>query len=122
MAFAPRAGRETRVWNYLNKHLDWYRVSTWPRWIIGLALKEHKNNRDRYSLFFFWTVNGMDPEQAAMHLLMTDVQGGRYTQTYGYDASAQRQVMQLVLQCRDGTLFVPGKRYWDMSKGEVVRL
>jgi len=122
MAFAPRAGRETRVWNYLNRQLDWYRLSAWPVWIAKLALKEHKTNRDRYSLFFFWTVNGMNPDQAGALLLVTDVEQGRYTQTYGYDPAAMRQVAQMVRQCLDGTLFPNGKRYWNMAYQQVMRV
>jgi len=120
MAFVPSTPREARVWNFLNRELDWFPLRSWPVWLVRLAMKEHKSNRDRFSLFFFWTANGMDPERAAAHLLMTDVQGGRYTQTYGYDQQAFRQVQQMVTQVYDGTLFPNGKRYWNMAMQRVM--
>jgi len=108
---------------YLTQQDLFYKMSEWPRYLVDIALLPHKNNRERFTLFFFLAANGLDPETAALWTLLIDVrpdaQGRpKLIESQGYDAAALRQMEQLKQQHELGTLY-KGKLMMDMSAGRV---
>jgi len=122
----PRTPREARVWNYLNGDTPFWEIRVWPQYLQALALKEHKVNRERFTLYFFLTANGLDPKLARDWVLMTDYV--RRTDTanremkiisQGYDRAAGLHIEQLYIQAGTGTLFQGRKRMYNMFTREI---
>lgn len=123
---APLSPREARLWNYLARGDEFFSIREWPAFLQEMALLEHKNNRERFTLFFFLTGNGLNPTQAADWIQLADVRmkpNGTPGFISGvYDPQALRQLAQLIDQCRSGTLFKGDKKIMDMAKGHVVSM
>lgn len=119
MQRGPLTPREARLLDYFHTQDDFARIGTWPRYLIDMMLLEHKNNRERFTLFFFLTGNGLEPSTAAGWILTTDVAGSKRIQGH-YDLSATKQMSQLIEQERSGTLFKGNKKMMDMTLGYVV--
>lgn len=120
VALSPR---EARLWNYLAKGDEFFSIREWPTYLQELMLLEHKNNRERFTLFFFLTGNGLNPTTASDWIQSSDAraQRGHLTLVAGvYDPSALRQLAQLIEQARNGSLFTGQKKIMDMAKGHVV--
>lgn len=49
---------------------DWWPISTWPTYIVNMAISQHLNNRDGYRFFLFLIGNGLDPEAASRILTL----------------------------------------------------
>jgi len=111
--------RAARVWNYYNRQDIFYKIRDWPKWVQDLMLLEHRKNRDRYQLFFFFASNGLPPSECALWTLCTDVKQGGIV-TAGYDDSAWRHVEQMRKQLLDGTLFKGTKKAYSMILNKVV--
>lgn len=112
--------RTARVWNHMNRG-DWfYPIRTWPVWAQKLMLLEHRNNRDRYSLFFFLTSNGLSPDIAGQWVLLRDIAAQGREVLGQYDEAARRQVIQMKEQIRKKEFFKGTKPVWDMHMGRVV--
>jgi len=120
------ARRQARLRNHFNgqawRDLFWP-LREWPNWAQELALKEHKGNRDRFSLFYFFVANGMDPWQARHAVLAFDARPTAFGIELidgDYDVHARRQIMQMIKQAEDGSLFKTNKRYFDMTLGRTI--
>lgn len=118
--------REQARWsNYLNKQ-DWfYPLRSWPDFLRDLALKCHKNNRERYTLFFFLVGNGLDPQLAGRWCIGNDYTLDSGPISKGYDASAYKQVEQMKNQAAmapgvPGGMWFGAKKIMDMATGRVV--
>jgi hypothetical protein len=108
------------VWNHLNRG-DWfYPIRKWPSWLQSLMLKEHRNNRERFTLFFFLTGNGLSPDIAGEWTLLKDVGKDMVLKIGDYDNKARAQVIQMKEQLRKGTFFKGDKKMMDMHIGRVV--
>lgn len=59
--------------------------NSWPLLWKNLFVKRHKNNNERYRLFAFFYLNGMEPFQAKKWVLIHG----------GYDFSAQNDLHRL---------------------------
>lgn len=118
--------REARLWNYLAIGDEFASIRTWPQFLQEMMLLDHKNNRERFTLFFFLTGNGLNPTQAADWIQLADVRtnarGGRQFVSGVYDPNAIRHFAQLIEQCRAGTLFKGDKKIMDLSLGRVVKM
>jgi len=112
----PQDPRQARIWNFLNSGEDFFPIRDWPDYLQTLQLKQHRVNRERFTLFFFLAANGLDPEVAAQWTLLNDVIHGRLI-TRGYDYQAHRQVQQLITQHTSGSLYSGRKRIYDMNAG-----
>lgn len=122
VALSPR---EARLWNYFAKGDEFYSIREWPKYLAEMMLLEHKNNRERFTLFFFLTGNGLNPTTAADWIQLADVQlmmRGLIPVSSVYDPAAIRQFAQLIEQSRTGTLFKGDKKIMDMAKGHVVNM
>lgn len=112
--------REARVWNYLNRG-DWFwPIREWPVFLQKMQLKEHRNNRERYTLFFFLTGNGMSPDIAGQWTILRDIGQGGVEKEGNYDKSARAQIIQMKEQIRKGSFFKGDKKIMDMTLGRVV--
>jgi len=100
----PRNQREARMWNRMNEGKVFYPIRLWPTDMQLLWLKDHRNNGDRFQLFLFWVMNGMDPRMAGNHILATDTAAGGLYLAQGYDGAAWRHKDDLVRRARDGVL------------------
>lgn len=126
MQGVPLTPREVRILDYLHSVQDVFpRVTEWPEWAIRSIVKPHRNNRERYNLFFFLTGNGLNPEIAADWTLLIDCRPDRFgyprpVKSLGYDASAQQQMEQMKQQIAQGTFFQGRKRMLDLVLGYVV--
>jgi hypothetical protein len=113
--------RQARVWNHLNAG-DWfYRIRQWPGWLQELMLKEHRDGRERFTLFFFLTGNGCPPDIAGQWTLLNDFRGGKEVYAQGYDQSARAQVIQMKRDLQNGKLFKGDKKIMDMHLGRVIK-
>lgn len=120
--------REQARWsNYLNKQ-DWFfPLRTWPDFLQDLALKCHKNNRERFTLFFFLVGNGLEPQLAGRWCIANDYTIDSGPISKGYDASAYKQVEQmkaqtLLLPGAPGAMFQGNKKIMDMATGRVIKM
>lgn len=109
----PRNGREARMWNSMNRGAVFYPIRLWPTEMQELWLANHRNNEQRFKLFVFWVMNGMDPRVAGSHILATDTAPNGLYRAEGYDAAAWRHKDDLVRRARDGIL--TGRTY-DMIR------
>jgi len=114
--------REARLWNYFAKGDEFFTIREWPAYLQEMMLLDHKNNRERFSLFFFLTGNGLNPTLAADWIQSRDVRGGQHLVTGVYDPQAIRHFAQLIEQSRTGTLFKGDKKMMDMTMGHVVTM
>lgn len=90
-----------------------------------MILLPHKNNRQRYTLFFFLVGNGMEPVLASQWALLIDVRpvAGRPVMVLGqYDDEAQRQMAQMRREVREEKFFKGAKAMMDMTLGRVVNM
>lgn len=121
MQRGPLTPRETRLIEYLHTQDVFFRYGDWPKYIQDMVLKPHKNNRERYTLFFFFVGNGLDPYQAARWTLLIDVRQG--TLVLGqYDESARQQMEQMRREVREEKFFKGTKQMMDMTLGRVVNM
>lgn len=117
---SPLTPRETRLLEYFHLQDSFFPIGKWPSYLIRMMLLEHKNNRERFTLFFFLTGNGLEPTTAAGWILTTDVAWPDKRIQGRYDPSALKQMSQLIEQERSGTLFKGDKKIMDMTLGYVV--
>lgn len=68
-----------------------YPVRTWPVRYRRLFYSNHLNYLERYDLFKFYWLNGMDPDMAASWTLARG----------GYDRSARNHVLSLVVRAKE---------------------
>lgn len=116
----PTNRREARLWNIFNTQDLFWPIKDWPPWVIKIALLEHKNNRERFQLFFFFNSNGLSPELAASWILAFDYRQGMIIEGV-YDKTAKHQVqIQLPTQAENGMLYKGQKAAIDMTTGHVV--
>jgi len=115
--------RQARLRDYLNNQqlTGWWPLSEWPSWAVPIALKEHKTGEDRYDLFFFLGVNGMDPEQVVAIVTAADVDQGYRLVPGVYDRNAWRHIDQLLFKHQNGTLYEIGKTFKDMKGRRLVK-
>lgn len=119
---APKTRREARLRNYFMKQDTFYPISQWPQWVQNDVTLEHKTNRNRYNLFFFFASNGLDPEVAKDWVLAVDATGDTLIQG-AYDAKTDYQMnRQLVPQAYAGTLWKGRKMMMDMVMGKVIKM
>lgn len=113
--------RQARIWNYLNSQDVFYAIRRWPTWVAALAMAEHRDNRDRFSLYHWLAANGAPSWFAQRVVLLYDVRKGQFL-FGGYDAAAHRQVQQMQRQQQSGSLFDTNKTFFDMHCGSVHRV
>jgi len=90
-----------------------------------LILQHPRDNRERFTLFFFLVGNGLGPETAALWTLLVDArQGitGIRPIAGAYSDHAHRQIAQLQEQVANGTLFKGQKDMMDLAKGYVIKM
>jgi len=119
--------REVRIIEYLHSVQDvFFRYGSWPQYLRDLLLKPHRTNRERFTVFFFLTGNGLDPETAGRWTLLIDARPKIYgvlTPRVGqYDESAHKQIEQLKQQIATGTLFKGDKPIMDLVAGRVQKM
>lgn len=117
----PLTPREARIISYLHSQDIFFKYGSWPEYLRDLALLPHKNNRQRFTLFFFLVGNGLEPELAVLWTLLVDVRSGKLIQGV-YDDSAKKQMVQLKTQVYTDTLFTGSKAMMDMTLGRVVMM
>lgn len=118
---APLTPREARLLDYFHRvQDDFFPIGKWPAYLLRMMLLEHKNNRERFTLFFFLTGNGLAPTIATGWILTLDIEWPDKRIQGNYDPSAIKQMQQLIEQERSGTLFKGDKKIMDMTLGYVV--
>lgn len=107
--------------NFFMKQDYFYPLSSWPKYIQDIALKEHRTNRERFTFFFFLVVNGLMPETASEWVLSYDYRFGALVEG-AYDSQAIIQVRnQLPKDTQSGKLFQGKKLILDMYDLKVRR-
>lgn len=106
--------------NFYIKQDDFYHPKYWPPYIQAMALKTHKNNRERFRLFQFFTYNGLDPVTAWDLVQIKDYYRGAPVRE-DYDNSAWSQYVHMNKQLRDGSLFPNGSGIYSIIAGRVLR-
>lgn len=119
--------RETRIIEYLHSVQDeFFRYGTWPEYLRDLMLKPHRTNRERFTVFFFLTGNGLHPDTAGRWTLLIDARPNVYGTLQPivghYDESAHKQIEQLKQQLATGTLFNGSKPMMDLVAGRVKKM
>lgn len=127
MQGAPLTPREVRIIEYLHTVQDmFFRYGDWPEYLQRMMLKPHKNNRERFTMFFFLTGNGLDPEAAGLWTLLLDVRPGLAGILRpipgAYDEAAHKQIEQMKQQLANGTLFKGTKDMMDLAAGYVKKM
>jgi len=113
----PNTPREARVWNFLNSGEDFFPIREWPNYLKEMALKEHKNHRERYRLFLFLSANGLHPDIAASWVLMADYMGKQILHG-DYDRAALAQISDMTKKAFSRELF-QNIIVYDMIKERV---
>jgi hypothetical protein len=113
--------RIARIRNYLNKQDLFWSYREWPEWARITVTKAHKRNSERYNLFVFLTMNGLNPEHAARWARMTDVRNG-FQIIEDIRDKTDRHVDQMKRQLEDGTLFLGGKRVFCMVEQRPITM
>jgi len=123
-AHRPHTAAQARLWNALNKGVDFWPVKQWPAWAQKELLKGPTRGRARtYDLFHFLTVNGLEPRTAGLYTLADD-----YTyELYRSNATPKRKnhVIEMIntVHGRYGekrrAAFFNAKRALDMITGRV---
>jgi hypothetical protein len=95
----PKTSREARVWNHVNQLCDPYmpHLSLWVEHYKRMVLSPHRNNRERFALFFYLTANAVPAWIATRVCLLHDMSHDQVEMRTNYDADAHRQ-MELLVQ------------------------
>lgn len=113
--------RVARVSNYLNKQDVFFKLRTWPAWLQAIALQQHRNRRDRFALFYFLRMNGLDPAIAASWCLMIDyVRGAPEQGNYDRNALSDQDALY-AMDDRELVRRSRNKAFMDMTVGRSVR-
>jgi hypothetical protein len=114
--------RKRRLRYYFITQDFFFPFSTWPVWAQEECLKRHVKNHERWSLFTFFTLNGLHPTIAAQFIMARDYYVTRNQLVFGeYDDKAIYQLYtQLPQQLREGTLGRKTMRVFDMIKGRPM--
>lgn len=122
----PLTPRETRLIQYLHSTQDvFFPYGTWPGYLRDMILLPHKDNRQRFTLFFFLVANGLNPHVACLWALLIDVRpvAGEPRLILGqYDEEAQRQMRQMKRDVRNEKFFKGTKPMMDMTLGRVINM
>lgn len=118
---APVDARRARLINHLNSGAWFFPWRTWPSYLREMILLDHKRNRDRFTLFFFLTGNGLSPQIAASWALLWDVRHGKEI-LGNYDPSARAQIDQMMAQLEKGTFFKGDKKMMCMAENRVIEM
>lgn len=110
--------RFMRVWDFFDTGEDFYKIRSWPRYLREMALRAHKNYRERYRLFLFFVANGVEPRVAYEWVSLRDVVNGRPVYE-AYDASANAQMASAIKDADEGRLLL-NRSWYDMRLGRVV--
>lgn len=127
MQRVPLTPREVRIIEYLHNVQDmFFRYGDWPEYLQRMILLPHKDNRQRFTLFFFLVGNGLEPEIAGVWTLLIDVRAGLTgilrPIVGGYDDAAHKQIEQMKQQVANGTLFKGTKDMMDLVAGHVKKM
>lgn len=115
---APHNDREGRLWNHFNRGEDFFPIKDWPWYLRVMAMKEHKNHRERYRLFVFLTANGLHPDTAFAWVTAADARKGELIEGV-YDRPAYSQLVDMAKKALSGELFLSCS-FFDMVTGRVV--
>lgn len=121
---APQDARQGRLWNFLNKGIDFYPIRYWPKWAIEnlLAKGTEKHNEGRFGLFFFLVANGLSPELAGLYVLAEDVvvreDGVPHIVLTGHQ-KAHVHVAGMKRQAWENKLFLGRKQVLNMETQEI---
>jgi len=88
----PQSAQEARIWNYLNGQDEFYPIRKWPGWARHLAIREEKGNKDRFELYRWLVVNGLNPETAKDWARMRDVTPSHVTGVWRIHVDERRKV------------------------------
>lgn len=96
---------------WLDRQDIFFPTAEWPSQFRDLFRLQHRNNRERFTLFLFFTGNGMSPSHARQVMSRFD---------RNLDAAAQRQLEQLERNTSDPDFW---QRYstYDMTTGHWER-
>lgn len=85
-------------------------------------MKHKKKNRDRFSLMWFYTANGLDPYFAKLYVLANDFKNGKlFVEKDLYDKHALLHLRQMEKQARTGSWWKGEKLTYDMILQRVVK-
>jgi len=113
------AERAARLYSFFRRQ-DWFwGIDEWPEWAQRMAVKRHKDSRERYRLFVFFTYNGLAGDLAASWIKARDVRQDGWLVWERYDVPAMNQLATLQREARSGELFNKCGKVMDMTKGRV---
>lgn len=120
----PTNAREARVWNYLNSQDEFYPLRKWPGWAQYIAMKDDKNNKDRFELFRWLVVNGLSPATASVWATLQDVTPSASTGVWRLKVDERTKVdkhmSQMVLQyTTDDPTFFGHSRVLVLGAGDA---
>lgn len=116
MSGHPEDKRQTRVWNHLQEGEVFFPIREWPEWarIVMLKTPAARTRTERYSLFHFFVMNGLDPGLAADVSMLYDYQH----QHGSMDPTHRRHIKEMQGVMEGGgpakQAFIAGKRVYDM--------
>lgn len=115
--------RGGRVYRYLATQDCFWPIHDWPNFVQDIAVKARKNNRERFTMFFFLVANGIEHHTAARWVLMSDIVNGAIVS----DPIPKHHLHmdQLKTQAAKpphtpGSLWQGNKKVMDMAKGYVT--
>ena len=114
----PTNAREGRLWNFFNSGEDFFSIKDWPVYLREMALKEHKNHRERYRLYLFLTANGLHPDVACSWVSAKDAKHSQLVEG-DYDRPAYSQLADMSKKAFSGDLFLSCS-FFDMISGRVI--
>lgn len=117
--------RVTRLIKFFTDQDYYWPIAQWPTYIRALALKPHMDFEERYTLFTFFSHNGLPRDLVKDWMLVTDVKvvGAVSSLSHkGYDDEAHRHVDSMI-----ASFFQPGSAasqrrapMHDMSLGHPI--
>lgn len=108
--------REARLIYYFSEQDEFFPYADWPIWVRHDILLRRKGNRQRFTLFRFFVLNGLRPQTARRWIQAHDAGTDLVWRT---DEIERTDVHfdQMTKQFFDGTLGTSTSKVWDMVEG-----
>lgn len=123
---AEMDGPREALYTYFRWEQDvFYPINKWPAWARELMIgTPHRKGNERYNLWVFFVLNGLNPDIAGHWVLSNSVSRDGKRLIHGdYDRKAREQVFkQLPKQLREKHLGARDKEVFDMELGRPVPL
>ena len=105
----PKTTQQAIKWNYFNQEdpmgMFFVKMRHWPDYIVTIALANHLDHRNIFTLFKFFVLNGLSP------IIVESI----FQTFYSFD---EYQLQNMIKRLNAGTF--PTDKYFDLIEGRVM--